>query len=219
MQLLVPNDPGSIPQPLPCGVTLLQCQFLSFPPFFLLCLSCYSSSIVSESPRFAAAPFDLCQPQLIKSDTSSHEACWARHAFPRTFFVTKFTIWNHYTTCFSYFHTHMVLPVKSDHHSTGLDNTIHPASSPWQQISSLSETDRHTHTHTAAFWHTEGFDSPSICLDNILAIHLLSSVCWWSFLFCLQHNNYTLLITAWAARPAPTLSHAFWEGLQASICH
>lgn len=112
MQLfLMLNDPGSIRQLLPCRVTLLHCQWL-FPPSH--------SSSISELLWFAAWSADLCQPQLIKSDTSFETASRVCHALPKSartlfhlFFFFFLTIQSCSATCFSNFHSHMLLSVKT----------------------------------------------------------------------------------------------------------
>ncbi|CAB1424253.1 unnamed protein product, partial [Pleuronectes platessa] len=59
------------------GITIVTACLLVLEATPGLTLNNHRSSIMSESPQFAAGPFDLCQPQLIKSDTSSQKACWA----------------------------------------------------------------------------------------------------------------------------------------------
>lgn len=86
VQLLLPNDPGSIRQLLSCRVTLFQCQNL-FPSVFIppLSLSCYSSIISLNCHSLETA---LLTPvrQLIESDTT-HKAQLALSGF--SFFTYK----------------------------------------------------------------------------------------------------------------------------------
>lgn len=52
-----------------------------FFPLVLLSLPCHSSSIPLNRCSLQGWPVDLCQPQLIKSDTSSTTARWLCHVF------------------------------------------------------------------------------------------------------------------------------------------
>lgn len=97
---------------------------------------------------FSSWPVDLCQPQLIKSDTSSKTASVC-HVSQDCAGFTKSTIWSCSATCFRYFPTHMALSVKSCPQHWIAQSTLplccrNPP--PWQQIS-FTEWHRLTHTH------------------------------------------------------------------------
>ena len=107
---------------LPCLMT--QAPSVSFSPAEWLCSTVSDSfppshsSSISALLWFAAWSADLCQPQLIKSDTSFEAASRVCHALPksaRTLFHLFFflTIQSCSATCFSNFHSHMVLSVKT----------------------------------------------------------------------------------------------------------
>lgn len=151
---------------------LCSCVSVSF--FLLLSLSCRCSSI---SPlQFAAWPADPCQPQLIKSDTSSNTELAQLTIFPWNLphhcffgFIAMFTIRGHYAICFGYFHPHMVLSIKWNPQPFCRNPSL------WERISSLSERDGHAFSCFSEWWLNEPSDHLSWWY---LHVHPLSSPCW-----------------------------------------
>lgn len=138
---------------------MTQAPSVSFSPAEWLCstvsdsFSPSHSSSISELLWCAAWSADLCQPQLIKSDTSFETASWVCHALPKSartlFHLFFFFFWQYEAALPHVLVTSIAIwcCLSNPIPNTALDNTIHPASlccrnpSPWQQISSLSETD------------------------------------------------------------------------------